>query len=59
MSNVNIIEAFEIPRATEALPIVLELGKDTFLLVIVYRVPSPVGFFTDGLFFTNCRRFES
>lgn len=59
VSNVNIIEAFEISRALETLLIVLEIWKDSFLLVIVYRAPSPVGFFTDGLFFTNCKRFES
>ena len=30
------------------LPIVLEIGKETFVLVIVYHATSPVGFLIDG-----------
>ena len=31
----------------EVLPIVLEIEEETFLLVIVYRMPGPLGSFID------------
>ena len=43
--NINIIEVIEISSIIEILPIALEKNKDTFLLVIVYCVPGPVGSF--------------
>ena len=39
------MEAIEIPNVLEVLPIVLEIEKETILLVIVYRMPGPLGSF--------------
>ena len=51
MSKVNIIELIDIPSTIEILPIVLEINKETSLLVIVYRAPGPVGSFIDEFIF--------
>ena len=51
VNKVNIIEVIDIPSNVEILPIVLEINKETFLLVIVYRAPGPVGFFIDEFIF--------
>ena len=48
MSKVNITNVIDIPSTLEVLPIVLEIGKETFVLVIVYHATSPVGFLIDG-----------
>ena len=45
VNKVNIIEVTEIPSVLEVLPIVLEIKKETILLVIVYRMRGPLGFF--------------
>ena len=45
--KVNIIEVIEIPSCLEVLPIVLEIEKETILLVIVYCVHGLLGSFTD------------
>ena len=45
VNKVNIVEVIEIPSALEVLPIVLEIEKETILLVIVYRMRGPLGFF--------------
>ena len=45
MNKVNIIEVIEIPGVLEVLPIVLKIEKETVLLVIVYRMPGPLGSF--------------
>ena len=37
------MEAIEIPSVLEVLPIVLEIEKETILLVIVYRMLGPLG----------------
>ena len=37
------MEAIEIPSVLEVLPIVLEIEKETIFLVIVYRMPGPLG----------------
>ena len=47
MSKVNIIEVIVIPSVLRALPIVVEIEKETFLLLIEYRMPGPFGTFTD------------
>ena len=47
MIKVNIIGVIEIRSVFEFLPIVLEIEKDTILLVIVYRMPGPLGSFQD------------
>ena len=47
VSKVNIIEVIDIPSVLEILPIVLEIEKETFLLVIVYLMPGPLGSFID------------
>ena len=47
MSRVIIVEVIEIPSVLEVLPIALEIKKETVLLVIVYRMPGPVGSFID------------
>ena len=44
-SKVNITEVIEIPSVLEVLPIVLEIEKETILLVTVYRIPGPLGSF--------------
>ena len=43
ISKVNIIEVIDIPSVLEVLPIVLEIENETFLVVIVYRMPGPLG----------------
>ena len=45
VSKVKIIEVIEIPNVLEVLPIVLEIKKETILLVIVYHIPGPLGSF--------------
>ena len=45
------IEVIDIPNFLEVLPIVLEIEKETFLVVIVYRMPVPLGSFLDGFIF--------
>ena len=47
MSKVNIIEVMEITSVLEVLQIVLEIEKETIVLVIVYRMPGPLGSFID------------
>ena len=47
MSKVDIIEVIEIASVLEVLPIVLEIEKETILLIIVYRMPGPLGSFKD------------
>ena len=47
ISKVNIIEAIETPSILEVLPIVPEIEKETVLLVIVYHIPGPYGYFID------------
>ena len=46
-SKVNITEVIVIPQDLEILPIVLEIEEETFLLVIVYHMPGPLGSFID------------
>ena len=48
MSKVNIIEVIEIHTVLEVLPIVLEIEKETILLVIVYRMAGLLGSFLDN-----------
>ena len=47
VTKVNIIEINDISSVLEVLPIVLEVEKDTLLLVIVYCIPVLLGFFMD------------
>ena len=47
VSKVNIIEVVEIASVLEVLPIMLEIERETILLVIVYRMPGPLGSFID------------
>ena len=47
VSKVNIIEVIDIPSTIEILPIVLEIKKETFLLVVLYWALGPVGSFID------------
>ena len=47
MSKVNIIEVVEIASVLEVLPIMLEIERETILLVIVYRMPGSLGSFID------------
>ena len=47
MSKVNIIEVIEIASVLEVFPIVLEIEKETILLIIVYRMSDPLGSFID------------
>ena len=44
VNKVNIIEVINILSVLEVLSIVLEMGKEIFLLVIVYCMPSPFDF---------------
>ena len=48
MSKVNIIGVTNIPSVLEVLSIVLEIEKKTFLLLIVYCMPGPLGSFIDN-----------
>ena len=45
VSKVNFIEVINILSVLEVLSIVLEMGKEIFLLVILYCMPSPFDFF--------------
>ena len=47
LTKVNIIEVIEITSVLEVLPIVPEIEKETILLVIVHRMPGPLGYFID------------
>ena len=47
VSKVNIIEVIEITSVLELWPIVPEIEKETVSLVIVYRMPSLLGYFID------------
>ena len=47
VSKVNIIEVIEIPSYLEVLPFILEIEKETILLVIVYCVHGFLGSFID------------
>ena len=47
VSKVNIIEVIEISSVLEVLPIVLEIEKDTIVLVIVYCMSGLFGSFMD------------
>ena len=54
VSKVNIMEIIGIPSVPEILPIVLEIEKDTYLLVIVHCMPGLLGSFIDDfIFFFN------
>ena len=53
VSKVNIIEVIEIPSVFEILPIVLEIEKETILLVIVHRMAGPFGSFIDDFISLN------
>ena len=47
LSKVNIIGVIDISSVLEVLPIILEIEKETFLLLIVYHIPDPLGSFID------------
>ena len=47
VSEVDIIEVIEIPSVMEVLSIVLEIERETILLVIVYHMPGPLGSFIE------------
>ena len=47
VSKVNIIEVIDIPSTIEIFQIVLEIKKETFLLVMLSWAPGPVGSFID------------
>ena len=47
VSKVDIIEVTETPSVLEVLSIVLETERETILLVIVYRMPGPLGSFIE------------
>ena len=53
VSKVNIIEVINILSVLEVLSIVLEMGKEIFLLVILYCMPSPFDFCHGWLYFTD------
>ena len=48
VSEVDIIEVIEIPSVMEVLSIVLEIERETILLVIVYHMAGPLGSFIEG-----------
>ena len=48
-SEVNIIEVIHIPGVLEILPVVLEIRNYRILVVLVYRMPGPLGTFIDDL----------
>ena len=52
-SKVNITEVIVIPQDLEVLPIVLEIEEETFLLVIVYHMPGPLGSFINDFILLN------
>ena len=39
----------DIPRVLEVFPVILELEKETLLLVIVYCIPGPLGTFINNV----------
>ena len=45
--KVNITGVIDIPAVLEVLSIVLEIEKETFLLITVYGMPVPLGSFID------------
>ena len=47
VSKVDIIEVIEIPSVLEVLSVVLEIERETILLVIVYHMPGPLGSFIE------------
>ena len=47
VSKVNMIEVIEIPSVLEVLPVVMEIEKESYLLVIVHCMPGPLGSFID------------
>ena len=47
MSKEHVIEVIEIPSVLEVLSIVLEIERETILLVIMYYMPGPLGSFID------------
>ena len=47
MSKVNTTEVIETPSVLEVSPAVLEIEMETFLLLIVYHMPDPLGSFID------------
>ena len=47
VSKVNIIEVIEISIVLEVLPIVLEIERETIVLVIMHCMPGPLGSFID------------
>ena len=47
VSKVNVVEVIDIPTVLEVLPIALKIEKETFLLLRVYLVRVPLGFFID------------
>ena len=49
VSDIKVIEVFPTPSVLEILPVLLEIGNDTVLLVLVYRMPGPLGTFIDDL----------
>ena len=54
VSKVNIIEVIEIASVLEVSPILLGIEKETILMVILYRMPGPLGPLGPlGLYFTD------
>ena len=53
MCKVNIIEVIEIPGVLEVLPIVLEIERETILLVKAYRMPDLSSFIDDFISLIN------
>ena len=49
MSKLKVIEVIEILSILEILPIVLENRTGDYFLVIVYRMPGPLGSFIDDI----------
>ena len=47
VNKVSITELIDISIVLEVLPIVLEIEKETFLLLIVYLIPVPLGSLID------------
>ena len=47
VSKEHVIEVIEIPSVLEVLSIVLEIERETILLVIMYYMPGPLGSFID------------
>ena len=53
VNKVNIIEVIEIPSVLEVLPIVLEIERETILLVKAYRMPDLSSFIDDFISLIN------